>query len=179
MFSKKIQCPNNIIIKLAIIDQQRFLILSSNNIMSIPQYIFIPTDISISKTGPFLNFIDNKIQNSDFTQFTEKISALIKQLQFFVRKKLNLKGLGLKAKINTVENILELKLGLSHLVKIRIPKTLRIIVVKTTIIIKGFSIFEVFNFAFKLRLLKKPNIYKGKGIFYKKEKLTLKLIKKT
>jgi large subunit ribosomal protein L6 len=95
-----------------------------------------------------------------------------------IRKKLLLKGLGYRAILND-EKFLDLKIGFSHSVKILIaPDKIRLKINKKTITIKGFIAADVGNFAERIRRLKLPDSYKGKGIWYKNENKILKLLKK-
>jgi large subunit ribosomal protein L6 len=92
--------------------------------------------------------------------------------------KLNLIGIGFR--IESIENqIIKLKLGFSHQVFVIVPPYINVCAPKKTILILS-SINEHFlkQFYSKLRLLKIPDIYKGKGILYKGQKLILKPGKK-
>jgi len=94
-------------------------------------------------------------------------------------KKLILKGLGLKAQLDGTQSILELKLGFSHEIKIGFSKQdFNISVHKNIISVEGFNLEKINNFLHKIRLLKFPNAYKGKGIWYKNETRIYKVIKK-
>ena len=81
------------------------------------------------------------------------------------QKELDIIGVGYKA--NSVNGKLTLALGFSHPVEIEVPKGL---VCETPspvkIIIKGIDKELVGEFAARVRLLKKPEPYKGKGIRY-------------
>ena len=93
-------------------------------------------------------------------------------------KKLILKGLGLK--VNLLNKLsLQLKLGFSHLVDIVIPNNLIVSFSKSIIAIQGTDATAVGNFANLVKRKKLPDAYKGKGIWYKNEKLILKTVKKT
>jgi len=109
-------------------------------------------------------------------------SSFIKLIQNFslkIKKKLILKGLGLKANL-IKESLLELKLGFSHLSYISIPVScLTIRVFKNILIAESFDIIEMNNFLYKIRNLKTPNAYKAKGIWFFKEQRYRKVIKKT
>ena len=96
------------------------------------------------------------------------------------KKQLVLKGLGFKAEVLDNSSMLELKLGFSSLVKVSIPKDEVLVSVnKNTLTFEGFDPVAVGNFANKIRSLKFPDVYKGKGFWYKNEVRSLKEIKKT
>jgi large subunit ribosomal protein L6 len=89
------------------------------------------------------------------------------------RKRLNLVGVGYKAQL--IKNILELKIGYSHVCGVKVPSTLKIFCPKpTSISIFGINKQEVNNFAAFIRSYKVPEPYKGKGILYQDEKIILK-----
>jgi large subunit ribosomal protein L6 len=105
-------------------------------------------------------------------------TALIKQtyvgLRSGFRIQLKLVGVGYKVKIE-FGFILTLKLGYSHVVSIIIPVGLKVTCFKKSVIsIFGSDKQQVNNFAAVIRAYKKPEPYKGKGILYQNEKISLK-----
>lgn len=82
--------------------------------------------------------------------------------------KLSLIGVGYRANIQGTK--LDLQLGFSHPTWLEIPKDLTIAVVKgTSISVKGSDKRVVGQFAAKVRAMKPPEPYKGKGIRYENE----------
>ena len=79
-------------------------------------------------------------------------------------KKLIIEGVGYKVEMQG--NMLSLRVGFSHPVDIKIPEGLDVEIVKNTITIKGIDKELVTSFAAKVRLVKKTEPYKGKGIRY-------------
>ena len=78
-------------------------------------------------------------------------------------KTLELNGVGFRATLKDKQ--LNLQLGFSHDVNFDIPETIKIIVEKQTIIkISGSDKQEVGMVASKIKSLRKPEPYKGKGI---------------
>ena len=78
-------------------------------------------------------------------------------------KTLELTGVGYRASLKGKQ--LNLQLGFSHDVNFDIPETIKIIVEKQTIIkISGFDKQEVGSIASKIKSLRPPEPYKGKGI---------------
>lgn len=95
------------------------------------------------------------------------------------RQRLKLVGVGFKAFLR--EKFLVLKLGYSHEVVYKIPTDIQILVSKakgTYILIKGKEYDRVKQVAKDIRAFRVPDIYKGKGILYLKERLSLKKGKK-
>ena len=91
--------------------------------------------------------------------------------------KLKMVGVGFKA--NVKGNFLNLYIGLSHDVVVAIPKGLSVSVdADVEITIKGYNRVSVMQFARTIRDLKKPEPYKGKGIFLNNEKILRKEGKK-
>ena len=74
---------------------------------------------------------------------------------------------------------LVLNIGFSHQVKVKIPKGLKVVAEKGTVTISGVDTELVGYFAAKVRDLKKPEPYKGKGIRYDNEVIRRKQGKKT
>ena len=82
-------------------------------------------------------------------------------------KTLVIEGIGYRA--SKEGSTLILNLGFSHPVKVPIPPGIDLKIEKNTIIISGSNKEQVGMFASKVRALKKPEPYKGKGIRYEKE----------
>lgn len=92
-------------------------------------------------------------------------------------KELILEGVGFKSDVSG--DTLNLALGFSHPVKVKIPPGLKVTAEKNVIIISGPNIEEVGRFAASVRDLKKPEPYKGKGFRYRSEVIRRKEGKKT
>ncbi len=84
-----------------------------------------------------------------------------------------LKGVGYRATVQSKEIVLNL--GYSHPVKMEIPETISIQVVKnTTINLKSCDKQLLGLFASKIRAWRRPEPYKGKGILYEGEQILRK-----
>jgi large subunit ribosomal protein L6 len=92
-------------------------------------------------------------------------------------KKLIVEGIGFKSDVKGTE--LHLALGFSHPVKIAIPSGLKVTAEKNIITISGIDKELVGLYAAKIRSLKKPEPYKGKGIRYDDETIRRKQGKKS
>ncbi|MDP1624820.1 MAG: 50S ribosomal protein L6 [bacterium] len=91
-------------------------------------------------------------------------------------KKLVVEGIGFKSDVKGSD--LHLSLGFSHPVKVSIPTGLTVTADKNIITVSGSSNEAVGQFASKVRALKKPEPYKGKGIRYDDEVIRRKQGKK-
>lgn len=92
-------------------------------------------------------------------------------------KKLILEGIGYRAEVKGED--LVLALGFSHPVKVAIPMGLKVTSEKGIVTISGINKNEVGQFAAKIRALKKPEPYKGKGFRYEGEVIRRKQGKKS
>ena len=156
--------------------KKKILIIFYNNQIS-TKYLLIPFNSFFFKEANNY-FIESKNNSKFYPFFLKWLEQFYKPLQ----KKLFFKGLGFKFKYsNLKKNKLEFKLGFSHLITIFIPKKeVKIFLIKKNrLAIEGFNQTLVGNFAQKIRMLKFPDSYNGKGFWYKNEFKILKPIKKT
>lgn len=91
-------------------------------------------------------------------------------------KKLQVEGIGYKA--DMVGKDIKLMVGFSHPVLVKIPEGLTVVIEKNIITISGANRDAVGQFAANVRSVKKPEPYKGKGIRYEGEVITMKEGKK-
>ena len=166
-------------VKILKLDTKMFLVITKGVHSS---YLQIPTGLIVKKNGLNLIFQYNikKLTSqlmSDLTFFYSKLENLNVNLEQLYTKKLLLQGLGLKA-ILTNLNILELKLGFSHIISLSIPNTIKINIIKNILIIESSDLILLGNFAARIKNFRQPDSYKGKGICYKNEVLFLKAVKK-
>ena len=92
-------------------------------------------------------------------------------------KKLNLVGVGYKAQAQGAK--LNLAVGFSHPVNIEMPAGIKVETpAPTEIIIKGADRQRVGQIAAEIRAVRPPEPYKGKGIRYADERITIKETKK-
>jgi len=81
------------------------------------------------------------------------------------KKELEIQGVGFRAQLQG--NKLTINLGFSHPVEFEVPKEVKVSVPKpTSIIVEGNDKMMVGEVAARIRSLKKPEPYKGKGIRY-------------
>ena len=138
--------------------------------------------IYITKFG-FLKVSINKIKKLKGLQGT-LISLLrqkILEASILLYKKLKFVGVGYQAFLldSFLFRILCLKIGYSHQIYFKLNKKIEFFCYKnTTIFIFGNFYQMINNISAKLRSYKIPEIYKGKGLLYENETITLKKGKK-
>lgn len=122
-------------------------------------------------------FIDEK-----YNIIYKNIITLKNFLNNGLKKKILLLGLGYQAFFKN--EILNFKIGYSHTIILKYPKTRVSISIfkcrrkQINLILSGFNSEYVFNLFNKIINLKKPNTYKEIGFFNKKVKRKVKLFKK-
>jgi large subunit ribosomal protein L6 len=105
--------------------------------------------------------------------FLQKMDGVL----YGYKKKLKLRGIGYTAEV--LDNNLILKLGYSSNIIIKIPNAIKIKIKKRKIVkIMGCDLNQITQFGSIIRLNRVPEIYKGKGVLYFKEKIFLKIGKK-
>ncbi len=156
----------------------KYLILNLNHFIISPfqTYFFLPCKFFFSIKNKLIYFCDyNDLEKNSEVRFVR----WLKHSTRLYKCKLILQGLGFKAYLNKEQGLIEFKLGFSHTIIIKIPKFLSINIEKSILSVTSVNPLLLGNFIYKLRLLKKLNIYKGKGIIYTNEIFVLKEIKKT
>ena len=108
--------------------------------------------------------------------YSSHVQNMIAGVNDGYQKKLILEGVGFKSEV-TGQNI-KFALGFSHPVLVEIPAGLTVTAEKNIITISGIDKDAVGQFAAKIRDLKKPEPYKGKGMRYEGEYIRRKQGKK-
>jgi len=109
--------------------------------------------------------------------YAAHIRNMVKGVETPYEKRLIVEGVGFRAEIQGKE--LVLNLGFSHQTKVKIPEGLSVSAEKNVISVKGPDKELVGQFSAKVRALKKPEPYKGKGIRYGDEVVRRKQGKKS
>ena len=111
------------------------------------------------------------------------IRKTLMEISTIVTKKLKLVGVGYKAfltKNDISNNFLQLKLGYSHSIYIKVPNNVTVICPKPdTILLSSKSSISLNRLVSLIRSYKIPDVYKGKGVLYEYERLVLKIGKKS
>jgi len=128
----------------------------------------IPQEIKISKEDGSVVVsrpTDNKKHKSLHGLSRSLINNMVEGVTTGFEKKLELNGVGYRANLQGKK--LVLNLGYSHPIEMDQPEGIEVVVPsQTEIIVKGANKQQVGNFAAKVRELRKPEPYKGKGIKY-------------
>lgn len=120
---------------------------------------------------------DNRLAKSLWGTYASHIKNMIKGVNDGFEKKLILEGVGYKAQVNG--NKLVMSLGFSHPVEVEIPEGLTVKAEKNLVTISGIDKELVGSWSAKIRALKKPEPYKGKGFRYVGEVIRRKQGKKS
>lgn len=120
---------------------------------------------------------ENKQTKALWGTYASHINNMIKGVNEGFEKKLILEGVGYKSQV--VGNKLVLALGFSHPVEVEIPAGLTVKAEKNLITFSGINKELVGSFSAKIRAMKKPEPYKGKGFRYHNEVIRRKQGKKS
>jgi large subunit ribosomal protein L6 len=130
----------------------------------------IPENLSVEVSDDQVKVI-RKSQDKNTRALHGLYARLIKNMITGVKenfsKTLEFNGTGYRVAVNG--NELVLNMGYSHDINIKIPEDLQVLVVKNTIKISGIKKESVGNFAATVREVRRPEVYKGKGIKYRGE----------
>jgi large subunit ribosomal protein L6 len=109
--------------------------------------------------------------------FRQLVNNMVVGVTRGFEKKLSLVGVGYKAAAQGAK--LNLQVGYSHPVNLDVPKGLEVKTpTPTEIVVTGFDKQVLGQFAAEIRAIRPPEPYKGKGIRYADEKITIKETKK-
>jgi len=137
---------------------------------------FFLKDNSLTVKGSEGNFtlknVDSLKQNK--TLFYRLLQKGIIGVNFGYINRLVFVGVGYRVESLT-DNFITLKLGYSHLITIKIPASIKAYSPKkSSLILKSFDSQKLNLFTARIRSYRFPDVYKGKGILFKNEKIRLK-----
>ncbi len=115
--------------------------------------------------------------NAIWGTYSSHISNMIEGVNTPFQKKLIIEGVGYKSELKG--DTIVMALGFSHPVIIKIPSDINLTIEKNVISITGINKESVGEFSAKIRGMKKPEPYKGKGIRYSDEVVRRKQGKKS
>jgi ribosomal protein L6P/L9E len=185
---KKIKIPSNVRVQLF----ENTLKISNSQEEYFVRFVTL-FEIQVKKGFLFLYF---KLEYYEYYYYVKKKQKHFKNISFFsvlstklknillglsvgFFKQLVLEGVGYKVTFFSSCYVLFLKIGFSHPINIKIPKGIQLLCCKETVIVlKSSSKTLLGTFALKMKHLKKPDVYKNKGILFKQEIPLKKKIRK-
>jgi large subunit ribosomal protein L6 len=138
------------------------------------------TMVKVTSEGGKLSFVPNN-ESREANAMSGTMRQLVNNMVVGVtkgfEKKLSLVGVGYKAQAQGAK--LNLTVGYSHPVNIDMPQGITVTTpAPTEIVVKGSDRQRVGQVAAEIRAVRPPEPYKGKGIRYADEKITIKETKK-
>jgi len=135
-------------------------------------------EVAIEKNGDTLTFkAANAEANAMHGTVRALVAGMVKGVTQGYEKRLALVGVGYRAQ--AAGDKLNLSLGFSHPVVHKMPKGVKVETPQQTeIVIKGADKQQVGQVAAEIRAYRPPEPYKGKGVRYADEQVTLKETKK-
>lgn len=137
-------------------------------------------DVAVSVENDLITFSPRKedlATKALWGTYASHVKNMVKGVNKLYEKKLILEGVGFKSEVKGKD--LNLALGFSHPVIVSIPEGLSVTAEKNNITVTGIDKELVGQFTAKVRALKKPEPYKGKGFRYDNEVIRRKAGKKT
>jgi len=126
---------------------------------------------------PFVPVNESREANAMSGTLRQLVNNMVVGVSKGFEKKLSLVGVGYKASV--AGNKLNLAVGYSHPVNVEMPAGITVATATPTeILIKGADRQRVGQIAAEIRAVRPPEPYKGKGIRYSDEKITIKETKK-
>ena len=136
--------------------------------------------VKVTNEGGKLTFIpvdESREANAMSGTMRQLVNNMVQGVTKGFEKKLTLVGVGYKAAVQG--NKLNLSVGFSHPVNIEAPAGITFATpAPTEILVKGADRQRVGQLAAEIRAVRPPEPYKGKGIRYADEKITIKETKK-
>jgi large subunit ribosomal protein L6 len=140
----------------------------------------LPTNLSLTVADNTITIApqgNNPEISALWGTFASHITNMVAGVGTAFSKKLFLEGIGYK--VDVKGNDIVMALGFSHPVTVAIPEGLKVIIEKNGITISGIDKEKVGSFTARIRDLKKPEPYKGKGLRYDGEVIKIKQGKKS
>ncbi len=132
--------------------------------------------VSVKEDNVYVNLKDNQDKFEVWGLTRALIANMIKGVTNSFEKNLEFEGVGYKANVKGTE--LELNLGYSHPISVKIPDGVSVKVEKNIIKIEGMDKELIGHFAAEIKSKRLPEPYKGSGIKYVGEVIRRKAGKK-
>ena len=158
------------------IKEDQISVKGSGGTLSLAQNVLVKVSNSEGKLT-FAPIKESREADAMSGTFRQLVSNMVVGVSKGFEKKLSLVGVGYKA--SAAGNKLNLAVGFSHPVNIEMPAGITVATpTPTEILIKGADRQRVGQVAAEIRAIRPPEPYKGKGIRYADEKITIKETKK-
>jgi len=158
------------------IQENQISVKGSGGVLSMRLNALVTISNDAGKLG-FAPANDSREANAMSGTFRQLVNNMVVGVTKGFEKKLNLIGVGYKAQAQGTK--LNLTVGYSHPVNKEMPSGITVATpVPTEIVIKGADRQRVGQVAAEIRAIRPPEPYKGKGIRYSDEKITIKETKK-
>src|SRR5580765_2184288 len=138
----------------------------------------LPAGVEINVNGSEVLLASTDVETTKFAGTARAVLAnMVKGVSDGYERKLELVGVGYRAALQGKD--LNLSLGFSHPILFKAPEGITITApTQTEVLIAGADKQRVGETAAKIRAFRPPEPYKGKGVRYAGEKITLKEAKK-
>lgn len=158
------------------IKEDQISVKGSGGTLSLAQNVLVKVSNSEGKLT-FAPINESRQADAMSGTFRQLVNNMVVGVSKGFEKKLSLVGVGYKA--SAAGNKLNLAVGFSHPVNIEMPAGITVATpTPTEILIKGADRQRVGQVAAEIRAIRPPEPYKGKGIRYADEKITIKETKK-
>ena len=158
------------------IKEDQISVKGSGGTLSLAQNVLVKVSNSEGKLT-FAPINESREADAMSGTFRQLVNNMVVGVSKGFEKKLSLVGVGYKA--SAAGNKLNLAVGFSHPVNIEMPAGITVATpTPTEILIKGADRQRVGQVAAEIRAIRPPEPYKGKGIRYANEKVTIKETKK-
>jgi len=156
--------------------ENQISVKGSGGVLSMSLNALVTVSNDAGKLG-FAPANDSREANAMSGTLRQLVNNMVVGVTKGFEKKLNLVGVGYKAQAQGAK--LNLTVGYSHPVNIDMPVGITVATpAPTEIVIKGADRQRVGQVAAEIRAIRPPEPYKGKGIRYSDEKITIKETKK-
>lgn len=142
-------------------------------------YIKLNHDRTLNKLT--VTFKKNNLMNKSkvdfekkFANYTIQLNRSLKTITFQFFLQLKLVGIGYRF-ISFIDNILKLRVGFSNIIDFKIPKNIKVVIQKATLItLYSNDLLCLKHISTSMKKIRKLDSYKGKGLLYLNENPTLK-----
>ena len=158
------------------VKEDQISVKGAGGVLSLAQNVLVKVSSNDGKLS-FVPVNDSREANAMSGTIRQLVNNMVVGVSKGFEKKLNLVGVGFKAQAQGAK--LNLTVGYSHPVNKDMPAGITVATpTPTEVVIKGADRQRVGQVAAEIRAIRPPEPYKGKGIRYADEKITIKETKK-